>query len=217
MEPPCPLPSRTVNDRLSWFANARWRIPSWLKSPMATSLGACPAKKGEPRTPVKPPLPSPSRIVTCRFARSLRQGQESHRRSSQQSRHLPGALPVGNLIASLEELEEGLQHEEPQRAVRAVTAIDAIRAILRMGVDVHSCGEWRQSISNEDPSYGPDPCHGGRLGRGSELTVSKCPTQSRTALTTSPSSKGFTSEQFELLTRWILASQCAEQRKSTRR
>src|SRR5262249_43677742 len=68
VKPPIPSPNKIVTVLEKKFAVARSGLPSRLKSPTTTELGPDPTSTGEPWGCVKPPIPSPNKIVTVEAA-----------------------------------------------------------------------------------------------------------------------------------------------------
>src|SRR3954452_21870764 len=64
VKPPAPSPRNTLTLPPMKLSAAKSGLPSLLKSPTATDLGVWATITGEPGAGVKPPMPSPSRIVT---------------------------------------------------------------------------------------------------------------------------------------------------------
>src|SRR3954467_14914990 len=64
VKPPAPSPRNTLTLPPMKLSAAKSGLPSLLKSPTATDLGVVPTVTGEPGPGVKPPMPSPRRIVT---------------------------------------------------------------------------------------------------------------------------------------------------------
>src|SRR5262245_8644098 len=65
---PIQTPNKIVTVLEKKFAVARSGLPSRLKSPTTTELGPDPTSTGEPWGCVKPPIPSPNKIVTVESA-----------------------------------------------------------------------------------------------------------------------------------------------------
>src|SRR3954453_13369679 len=64
VKPPAPSPRNTLRLPPMKLSATKSGLPSLLKSPTATDLGVWPTVTGEPGAGVKPPTPSPRRIVT---------------------------------------------------------------------------------------------------------------------------------------------------------